>query len=436
MANPPEEDIVDPIQPAPLPPLGPIPPGPPRYKMLGLDVNSASIDRGFISPPTQYRTWVVEGQPDFTGQFYTGEKSGPDPFVNVSAYLILNPNSVVNFNLPNALDWASTFTVLPANVYDSQIAIINGTAYLFGGINSNVIWAASLNTPTKWYDTGGRLPITLAGSQLAIIGQTIYLFGGTTDATLTSATDVILSAPLSNPLQWTNNGSLLPRKLSHSQMSVMGNNVYLFGGYESNNASNVIFSAPLSNPLLWSDTGSTLPIPLYGSQLAVNDGYAYLLGGLLTPQTSTAAIYATNINSPTSWFLVGKLPYQCFNGQYCTVGGNGYLFTQANAPTSFTKIFRCDLDNFASSWVDTQSFVPGTVSQSQLAIIYDRIWLFGGNGSTIIFSNNSVLKYALGDIAVLNYGSITRTQYQAAESNPLNLFEVIGFPYWKTDYGV
>lgn len=429
------EIIVDPVQPAPLPPLGPVPPGPVRYKMLGLDVNSAPSDRNFVSVPTQYRTWIVEGEPDFTGQYYTGEKSGPDPFVNVSAYAIFDPNIVVNFNLPNPLDWASTYSTLPANIYDSQIAIINGYIYLFGGINSSVIWAASLNTPTQWFNTGASLPVPLAGSQLAIIGDTIYMFGGQTSASLTSATDIVLSAPVSNPLSWTNNGSVLPRKLSHSQLCITGSNIYLFGGYEINNASDVIFTAPLSNPLAWTDTGHQLRDPLYASQIAINNGYAYLLGGLLTPQTGTATIYACALTDPLTWYEYGNLPYPCYYGQYCTIGQQGYLFTQADTTTSFTKILSCNLDQFATSWTDTHHHVPGTISQSQLAIIYDRIWLFGGNGSTIIFANNSVLKYALGDMAVLNYGNITRTQYQAAEPNPLNLFEVIGFPYWKTDYG-
>lgn len=404
-----------------------------RYKMLGLDVNSAPTDRGPSSVPTQYRTWVVNDQPDFTGQFYTGEKSGPDPLINISAYAIFDPNEVVNFNLPNPLDWASTFSVLPTAIASSQLAILDGYAYLFGGTDSNIIYSASLNTPTNWVDTGARLPITLGGSQLAIIDGYVYLFGGQTGASATTATDVILSAPVSNPLNWTNNGSLLPRKLSNSQLCIAGNNVYLFGGSEVNNPSNVILSAPIANPLAWTDTGARLPVPLYGSQLAIVDGYAYLLGGQLTPSSATSIIYSASLVAPTVWNNVGNLPYPAYFGQFCTIGQQGFLFTQASAPTSGTRIFRCQLSN-PTLWVDTLSTIPGTAHQSQLAIIYDRIWLFGGNGSSIIFANNSILKYKLDSAAVVNYGSITRTQFNSTP-NPLNLFEVIGFPYWKTDYG-
>jgi hypothetical protein len=404
-----------------------------RYKMLGLDVDSASIDRGFFSPPTQYRTWVVDGQPDLTGQFYTGEKSGPNPLVNISAYAIFDPTEVVNFNLPNPLDWSNTFSVLPSAIADSQIAIVDGYAYLFGGLNSNIIYSASLNRPTVWTDTGARLPVTLAGSQLAIIGDTIYLFGGQTGASLTTATDVILSAPLDNPLNWTNTGAKLAKKLAHSQLCVIGSNIYLFGGNGRLSVSNSIFTAPISNPLAWTDTGSKLVDPLYGSNLAVMNNNVYLFGGCITQEEATGNIYSAPLANPTTWSLVGALPYPISFGQFCTIGPEGYLFTTAVSNETETLILQCETSD-PTAWIDTLDTIPGVVSQSQLAIIYDRIWLFGGNGSSIIFSNNSILKYNLNSPVVVSYGNITRTQYDAT-ANPTDLFEVIGFAYWKTDYG-
>ncbi len=237
----------------------------------------------------------------------------------------------------------------------------------------------------------------MAGSQLAIVNDVIYLFGGTTDATLSSATDTIFSAPASNPLNWTNNGHLLPRKLHHSQVAVIGNNLYLFGGNEVNSASNVILTAPLSNPLSWTNTGSTLPDALYGSQLAILDGYVFLFGGLLDPITSTPNIYSATLSHPLVWSVSGLLPLPISYGQFATIGAQGYLFTPTNAATSFTRIFRCNLTN-PNAWVDTQSTLNSSVSQSHLAIVYDRIFLFGGNGTTVIMANNSVLKYNLDNI--------------------------------------
>lgn len=407
-----------------------------RYKMLARDVDAQ---------PVQYRTWIVDNAPDYTGQFYTGDKSGTSPFVDVSAYAIYNPGEVVNFNLPNPLDWSTTYKTLPSYICDAQLAVVDGYIYLFGGQNSNKIYRASVGNPATFTDTGATLPVPgLAGSQIAIINDIIYLFGGTTDATLTSATDNILSAPASNPLNWTNHGSLLPRKLHHSQLAVINNTIYLFGGNEINNAVSDIFSAPISNPLNWSETGTNLPSPLYGSQLAIMDGYVYLFGGLLFPDTPVSTIYSAPLNNPTFWLASGFLPYPICYGQFATIGSYGYLFTPtATNTTSYTKILRCSLAT-PLAWVDTKATVNGSATQSHLAIVYDRIWLYGGSGSTIILANNSILKYTLSSTATFpyyrdttspfDYGNVTRTQVQAAPSE-LALFQILGFPPWKTDYG-
>src|SRR5579885_2289952 len=201
-----------------------------RYKMVARDVNSS---------PTQYRTWIVNNTPDLTGQYYTGPKSGPNPFVDVSAYLITDDNVIADFNFPMADTWFDedhigeqlyipAGRVLPEQICDSQLAIIDGYAYLFGSKISDKIWRAPLNNPCDWVDTGARLPTKLYGSSLAIVD---------------------------------------------------GYNLYLLGGQEINDASNVIFTAPVSNPLAWTDTGQRLVDTLYGSSLTVWDGYIYLLGG-------------------------------------------------------------------------------------------------------------------------------------------------------------
>jgi N-acetylneuraminic acid mutarotase len=392
--------------------------------MLGRDVDSS---------PIQYRTWVVNDTPDFTGALYTGDKSGPSPLVDVTAYEILDPSVVANFNLPNAEDWSTTRRVLPCYTCDSQTAVIDGYVYLFGGQNSSKILRAPVNNPGVWADTGAKLPIPLAGSQLAIVNNSVYLFGGTTDATFGTPTNAVLSAPTSNPLNWTNDGYILPKNLHHSQLGIIDGYMYLFGGYDGYGPSKAILSAPTSSPLSWSDTGQTLPDPLYGSQLAIVDGYAILFGGLTTNNTTTKNIYSAPINTPTTWSFTSFLPFPCFYGQFATVGNQGFLFTPTDGYVSPTRILRCQLSN-PFSWIDTKTSIPGEVSQSQLAIIYDRLFLFGGNGSTIVFANNSLLKYKLDDVIAVSYGSVTRTQVNATP-NKLDLFVVLGFPPWKTDYG-
>lgn len=392
--------------------------------MLARDINSQ---------PTQYRTWVVDNMPDYTGQFYTGDKSGSNAFVDVSAYAIFNPNEVANFNLPNPLNWSTTYKTLPSYICDAQLAVIDGYIYLFGGQNSNKIFRSSVNNPATWLDTGATIPTPLAGSQLAIIDGYVYLFGGTTDATLTSATPNIYSALVSNPLNWTNNGPLLPRKLHHSQLAIIGNTIYLFGGNEVNIASNVILSAPTSNPLFWTDTGSQLPNPLYGSQLGIIDGYVYLFGGLLVTNDITSNIYSASLSQPLNWSITGNLPYPICYGQFATIGEQGYIYSATNTTVSYTRILQCNLSN-PSVWTDTQFTINGTATQSHLAVIYDRMFLFGGNGSTVILASNPLYSFDFFGDAAFNYGNVTRTQADQAATE-LDLFQVLGFKPWISDYG-
>src|ERR1700681_45056 len=100
-----------------------------RYKMLARDVNSA---------PTQYRTWVVPNTPDLTAQLYTGYKSGENPFVDISAYTILDGYVIADFNLLLPTQWQTIpdtpfdfpgKKVLPAAISDSSLVIIDGYAY-------------------------------------------------------------------------------------------------------------------------------------------------------------------------------------------------------------------------------------------------------------------------------------------------------------------
>jgi hypothetical protein len=98
-----------------------------------------------------------------------------------------------------------------------------------------------------------------------------------------------------------------------------------------------------------------------------------------------------------------------------------------------TRILRCNLST-PTQWVDTLHTIPGEITQSQVGIIGDRIFLFGGVGSSLIFVADAKIKFNIYSPTVTNYGNTTRTLFNNTE-NRLELFKVLGFPYWKTDYG-
>ena len=408
-----------------------------RYKMVARDFNSN---------PTQYRTWVVPNTPDFDGYYYTGYKSGPNDFTEVQAYAIPDTGVIADFNLPDPHNWVvitdklgwdfPARRVLPFPLEDSALAILDGYIYMFGGKITDKIHRAHVNNPADWFDTGAVLPTPLFASSLAIVDGYIYLFGGHDGQGAIDgygAVDTIFSAPVSDPLTWTNHGSLLPRKLHYSAIGMDGYQLYLFGGKETNHASDVIFQAPTSNPLAWVDTGARLPYRVYGGVFTQINNNWMLLGGLLTTDGPTNTIISASTGSPLVWTITGLLPWSCAYGQFVNIGGDGYLFGPMVGPTSgFTSILRCNLTD-PNSWVDTQRIIRGVISHSQVAMIADRVWLFGGSGETAIFACNQIMKYSTLFPKAINYGNITRVTVPNTD-NINSPYQATGMPWWRTDY--
>lgn len=392
--------------------------------MLGRDIDTSII---------QYRTWISEGQPDFDGYSYTGPKAGEHALVDICAYLI-DDSVVADFNLPLPLSWKSTKHVLPDSMDSSQLCVVDGYVYLFGSKISNRIFRASVSDPCIWEDTGKTLPTSLYASQLAIVNDTIYLFGGNDGY---SAVKTIFSAPLFDPTTWTNHGSLLPSPLSDSQLVVVGDSIYLIGGKSLNETIvGNIYQAHVNDPLYWTDTLVTLPNPLCGSNISFIENKIYLFGGIDQNRNPTKNIYVADETDPTIWSFLNYLPYPVSGGQFVRIGNRGYLFTSASIPdfprSKGTRILTCKTEN-PEQWSETNVFIPGEIYNSQVAILYDRIYLFGGSGSSVIFASDCELKYDLDYHVVLEYGSITRTLFQSAITQS-ELFKALGFPYWKTDY--
>lgn len=400
--------------------------------MLAKDINSN---------PTQYRTWIVSNYPDLDGYFYYGPKSGTNPLIDITAYAIEDNTLLLDFNLPLASSWEqpppqTNFPILktlPSGVEDAQLAVIDGYVYLFGGKVSSSIYQANINNPATWVDTGANLPTTLYGASLAIVNGTIYLFGGN-NGTKTVAN--IYTASVSNPLNWTDHGALLPVALQYSSLGMQGGSLYLFGGQTGNQSSNVILSANISNPLSWINTGSTLPSAVYGSSLAQVDGYWMLYGGQFSFNTPTSSIWRASISTPTNWSLDGYLPYATSFSQFITVGDDGYLIGPMVGSnfTGFTPIISCYLGT-PNIFTDTGQVVPGNLSHSQIAMIADRIWLFGGSGESAIFACNQLLKYNYYDTVIQAYSILTRSLFPMID-NFTNPFQALCFPWWKSDYSM
>ncbi|MFA5926334.1 MAG: LamG-like jellyroll fold domain-containing protein, partial [Parcubacteria group bacterium] len=226
-----------------------------------------------------------------------------------------------------------------------------------------------------WADSGSTLPAALYGSQTAVIGDYVYLFGGYNS-------NIIYRAPVSSPTSWTNTGSTLPGNLGYSQVAIIGDYVYLFGGNIAGTTTNVIYRAPLSNPTSWANTGSTLPGNLDGSQVAIIGDYIYLFGGY-NGGGNTNVIYRAPLSNPTSWANTGStLPTNLTWSQLAVIGDYVYLFGGYGTAT----IYRAPVSN-PTSWASTGSSIPGTLSYSQAMIVGDKIYQLGGYLGSSVYTN-------------------------------------------------
>ena len=264
------------------------------------------------------------------------------------------------------------------NLFDPQ-SFREGHAVVNGNIN-----------PLAWVDTGSVLPQVLRLSHSAIIGDYVYLFGGWDGAD----ENKIFRAPLTDPVAgWVDTGGVLPQVLRSSQPAIIGDYLYLFGG-DDGVSENKIFRTPLTDPVTgWVDTGSVLPQVLKDSQVVIISDYVYLFGG--SDGADENKIFRAPLTDPVSgWVDTGgtlpqvlRLSHSAIIGEYVYLFG-GYDGVEEN------KIFRAPLTDPVTGWVDTGSVLPQVLRQSHLAIIGDYVYLFGGGDGA---DENKIFRAPLTD---------------------------------------
>ncbi|MGH7156500.1 MAG: Kelch repeat-containing protein [Candidatus Saccharimonadales bacterium] len=288
-------------------------------------------------------------------------------------------------------DFTSAGTIYGNKDAWGQSATIGNDMYMFGGGDAspvNTIYHATVANPTSWDNaSGATLSAPLSSSTLAIIGNTIYMFGGFTGS---SATSAIYYASTSSPTSWSTSGSTLPGPLAESQLAVIGNYIYLFGGFNSSwgsGWSNVIYRAPVSSPTTWTNmslpaNGSyTIPALLAGSQLAVIGNYVYLFGGAISGSL-TNEIFRAPISNPLSWgtTFVGVLPGALGNSSLAIIGNYVYLFGGYNSGWT-NIIYKAPVNNPVNGWTGGVGTFPAAsgLGYASLAIAGNAVYLFGGD---------------------------------------------------------
>lgn len=178
---------------------------------------------------------------------------------------------------------------LPIGVYGAQGFSTNDNLYIVGGFNgtnnSRQILTASKSTPTVWTS----ISMSLAGGGSAggvylgtsfVIGNTIYVYGGLMP-TAAVVNPYVLTASVSNPLLW-GTGSTGHSRKDEARGFIVGNYVYLLGGWGGSNPQTIIWRAPIS-PASAScgivDTGKDLTDANMGSSVVISGSDVFIYGG-------------------------------------------------------------------------------------------------------------------------------------------------------------
>lgn len=399
-----------------------------KYKMTGKDMDMPPCDYGNpYLPRYLYRTWIVNNSPDYSGAQYSGPKSGNLPLEDVLAY-IAPTDGYYDFNYPELSSWGESGAYLPnIDTYYSQVVINDGYAYLLGGVQSNDIYKASINNPLSWAHDG-YLNEAIYGSQSAIIDGYTYLFGGIgSDGYYVNS---IYYANISAMNSWTKDVNTLPITLAHSQLAIIDGYIYLFGGETGYFApTNSILRASITSPKIWTNIGYYLPDKVAGSQVCVLDGYVYLIGGIDSNKNAINKIYKASKSNLTSWSISNTLPIFVAFGQIVVIGDEIYYLGGYGSGGS---VLKGTWSNSGINFTNLGNKIPGTSVGSQAAIIYDKVYLFGGNGNTSIYCCGNYIKYSFTDPQIQSYG-LNKYNFKLNSYN--SLFQLLGFAPWKVDYG-
>lgn len=261
-----------------------------------------------------------------------------------------------------------------------------GRPWLYSGTAS----AGTLNNNTWATTTGKVLPFVLARSQLAVIGNSLYLFGGVTNTI--NYTGMIFSASTSDPTTWTDTTKTLPVPVGGAQLAVIGNSMYLYGGVVNTGSTFMatILSASTSNPTTWVNTGKTIPTALAYAQSATIGNTIYLFGGY-NGSSQVNTIYSAPTSDPTTWTNTGKtLPASIHFQQLIITNDSIYLFGGSGS----SAIYKASLSD-PTTWTDTGKTLPGTLMGSQVGIVGNTIFALGGIASGVY--SNTIWSAPLSD---------------------------------------
>jgi hypothetical protein len=228
---------------------------------------------------------------------------------NGSAYVPTAYKAPASSDLAQSASWSTAGSIPTSVALFDEPLYINGNLWNFGGVAFNTsTWASTIcyvpvgaNGTLGSWSCPASLPAGAAQgySNPVIIGDYIYRFGGYNYTTYAGPVAAVARAPLSSPGDWTNYTNVLPQAMYSQAVAVVGNYVYLFGGYSTTRL-NTIYRASINSdlalPASWSSAG-VIPVPLSSPGIAVDGSYLYIIGGYDNSGAAVRSIYNVPLNT-------------------------------------------------------------------------------------------------------------------------------------------
>lgn len=266
--------------------------------------------------------------------------------------------------------WA-TGTAYPTVIAGAAPLVYKNRVYLLGGsTNGNnaisSIYTAPINadgTIGSWTLNSSALPVGLNSHQAVIIKNNIWVIGGHNGSAYTSGTYV---APINSDGSigtWVA-GNTLPFVVANHQIAVTLNRIYLITGYSSASHTGIATASVNSDGSIgtWSLYGTSLPAGMSHTQMVVTKNYLYVFGGY-TSSVSFAGVWRTTLDAngaPGSWTSGSSMPYIVnahsiivVNGKVHSIGGRSDGSTAWFANVSSAT--------FSSTIQDYSPYYDGTI---------------------------------------------------------------------------
>lgn len=269
--------------------------------------------------------------------------------------------------LPRRQGWGAT------NVINDRIYFYGGNAGYWGANSYAYIQSAPVSDPLAWTDEGQILPGDFGWSPSLRVGSKIYFYGS-----VAGTANKIYSLDVAAPLVVTDTTKTLPQNFNGGCIQVIEDEIYFFGG---NSAGTNIWKASIASPSDVVDTGVTLPFFGSNNPCFVIDQYLYMVEYVSgTASGSTAKTYRASRLDPTNWTLIETKELgvtQQNAGVTLIVGEYIYLF----ATHMSQKIYKAPLSS-PGNWVDTGATYPAIAwGSGNFQRFGNTIYLFGGNGT-------------------------------------------------------